>query len=840
MNEHAQSATAAPTTLDELKSLPIWVGWQNVTRKGKTTKLPYDPKNGKMAASDNPQTWTTHCKAEEWARDHNVGYGVVFTTVAGTLHLGGIDLDSCRDPQTGSMEPWALDVIKRLGSYTEVSPSGTGVKVFFLYSLSDKAELDTLFGGENRHGRMFKRGGGEHPPAIEVHRSHRYFTVTWHTFENYDALRVISMEDWRWLINEAGPAFGGKPKKDAPKDGSRSAKAFREGARLKAAGKTYEEMREALRNSSDPAIVAWVNEKGLADDERELHRIFEHATAQRVDDDGRPRILAPQAEGPRAEIMRLLDRILLTDEPEPPMRDLLGHVVGVQLKEPAGIHLLTAETVNANGDRGDEEVSRLPAPPHLSFYRHDKYSLELLIEKHACFYKLVKNKETGEYDEIEVCLPEPFINAYLGYKASKLPRVNSIATMPLVLPNGEILAKNGLDRKRKILFRIEPEMIEVLPRGAISEAEIVEAMQFLIEDWLVDVQTDYEGKCVLIAQALAVLQHALFAERPAFFVVAAKAGGGKTTVEHMISVATTGKRAPAAAWSPVEEERRKAIFAAFRQGLQFLIFDNMKRGTSVSCPHVEKAITAETIEDRVLCTSDREEAPSTCVLSFTGNNVQPKGDLASRSLIARIVVDRPDPANRQFKHPDPIQWTLDHRGQILTALYTILLGNKRLRQKPKEREPAKTRFKAWWASIGAPIEHAADLHCQHDPLVGRPVDFAKLVAMAEEEDEEATSLAEALEIMAKMSGSGDSFRSAQVVTWLALDGDDAATLRAFFFVKENVTIATRTVSNKLKAHLDTPVIVGGEIWTLKLEWDAKTNTARYRIHKKKIEVAGSA
>ena len=57
-----------PATLDELKPLPMWVGWQNVTRKGQTTKLPYDPKNGRQAASDNPQTWATHAQAEEWAR----------------------------------------------------------------------------------------------------------------------------------------------------------------------------------------------------------------------------------------------------------------------------------------------------------------------------------------------------------------------------------------------------------------------------------------------------------------------------------------------------------------------------------------------------------------------------------------------------------------------------------------------------------------------------------------------------------------------------------------------------------------------------------------------------
>jgi primase-polymerase (primpol)-like protein len=46
-----------------------------------------------------------------------------------TAPFGFVDIDHCRNPQTGVIEPWALDIIKELGSYTEVSPSGTGVHI---------------------------------------------------------------------------------------------------------------------------------------------------------------------------------------------------------------------------------------------------------------------------------------------------------------------------------------------------------------------------------------------------------------------------------------------------------------------------------------------------------------------------------------------------------------------------------------------------------------------------------------------------------------------------------------------------------------------------------------
>lgn len=138
-----------------------------------------------------------------------------------------------------------------------------------------------------------------------------------------------------------------------------------------------------------------------------------------------------------------------------------------------------------------------------------------------------------------------------------------------------------------------------MPDDRIPGAAIEEAMRFLTDQWLVDVQTDYAGKCVLIALALSVLERELLRERPAFFVAAGKRGGGKTTAI-MISLAVIGKRAAAMAWSRDQEERRKAIFAALLQSVPLIVRDNIALGSAISCPIIEEALTASELEDRVL------------------------------------------------------------------------------------------------------------------------------------------------------------------------------------------------------------------------------------------------
>jgi phage/plasmid primase-like uncharacterized protein len=79
--------------------------------------------------------------------------------------------------------------------------------------------------------------------------------------------------DWNDLV-----ALHGKEAADACfKFLLEDAKAFREAARLKAAGASYEQAREALRNHVDPDIIAWVKERGAPNNERELHCVYDRA-----------------------------------------------------------------------------------------------------------------------------------------------------------------------------------------------------------------------------------------------------------------------------------------------------------------------------------------------------------------------------------------------------------------------------------------------------------------------------------------------------------------------------------------------------------------------------------
>jgi putative DNA primase/helicase len=127
----------------ELKARPQWVLWRGEDRidqqtgEVKLNKIPIDPQTLYNADTTAPLTWGTftQCVAalpvalEEWEAHDPSGYrggglGFVF---ADTDPFCGIDLDGCVDPTTGTIMAWAQAHVDRLASYTEITPSGTGL-----------------------------------------------------------------------------------------------------------------------------------------------------------------------------------------------------------------------------------------------------------------------------------------------------------------------------------------------------------------------------------------------------------------------------------------------------------------------------------------------------------------------------------------------------------------------------------------------------------------------------------------------------------------------------------------------------------------------------------------
>lgn len=137
-----------------LVSREQWVCWRAETRDGKATKVPVEPGTDAYASTTDPATWTSFATAREHARAHGLGLGFVFTDED---PLVGVDLDDCRDPDDGVLADWAVTIVRQLDSYTEVSPSGTGLHVLVEGALPD---------GRNRHG------------DVELYATARFFTVT--------------------------------------------------------------------------------------------------------------------------------------------------------------------------------------------------------------------------------------------------------------------------------------------------------------------------------------------------------------------------------------------------------------------------------------------------------------------------------------------------------------------------------------------------------------------------------------------------------------------------------------------------------------------------------------
>lgn len=155
--------------IDELSPHRHWLVYKKETgtkgkNKGKITKVPYQT-NGYKGSPTSPKSWTTYDKARaavEAGRFDGIGYAL--TADEGYIC---IDLDHCRNPETGDIDQWAKDIIGIVeeagGAYYEVSPSGTGIHLWGRGKLPDNKGIHSPM--KNRH-------------DIEMYTNAHYMTVT--------------------------------------------------------------------------------------------------------------------------------------------------------------------------------------------------------------------------------------------------------------------------------------------------------------------------------------------------------------------------------------------------------------------------------------------------------------------------------------------------------------------------------------------------------------------------------------------------------------------------------------------------------------------------------------
>lgn len=178
----------------ELKRLRRWLTWRFRERPGggKPEKVPFNFRTGWPAdASDSNTHGSFHEALAAYRTGRFSGLGFVFTPDDPYV---GIDFDDCRDPQTGKVCPQVLEIIRRLGTYTEVSPSGTGLHA--IAKVHDKAAFLELL----------RLHGSKHGPAA-IFGTARYFTFTGAVLDGYMEIRDCMDE----LVAIVTDTAAGKP-----------------------------------------------------------------------------------------------------------------------------------------------------------------------------------------------------------------------------------------------------------------------------------------------------------------------------------------------------------------------------------------------------------------------------------------------------------------------------------------------------------------------------------------------------------------------------------------------------------------------------------------------------
>ena len=151
-----------PTALAERRQ---WICWrlEPSSKRDRPNKTPYSPHANRRASSIDPGTWGTLADAQSaYARFGYTGLGFVFTK---DDDLVGVDIDHCRNKDTGALNETAAAIVAKAATYVEISPSGEGLHLFF-------------------RGKIPEGGNKNSTTGVEMYAFGRYFTMTGNKLEN--------------------------------------------------------------------------------------------------------------------------------------------------------------------------------------------------------------------------------------------------------------------------------------------------------------------------------------------------------------------------------------------------------------------------------------------------------------------------------------------------------------------------------------------------------------------------------------------------------------------------------------------------------------------------------
>jgi hypothetical protein len=451
-----------PEALKPLAALPAWLVWRWELSGDKWTKVPYQARRPQAKASSTDKTtWSDYDTALAVAqtRDDVDGLGLCLLGAPG---IAAFDLDDCRDPAASRIAPWAQELVDRCASYTEVTVSGTGLRIIG-HGLGPKV-----------HRQQPTEDGGK----LETYRgAERYIVITGHALNEHKLADIdehidVVVAEWdekdktkkqkkpRAPRREKGiprhllamlhipDAGAGQPTGDYP---DRSAALFGFINLALRAGVEDEDIVAAILDAkyAGNAIYEHVQDNG---GEEYVGRQIERALNNIDDPSTDAKAILRVKQGHRHEVWRAVTQALRK-------ANCPVFVRGGSLVEPLW-----------RWEQGDEaNRGTLVA----KFVRYNLWRLSDMVAKHAVnFQKYDKREEKWVF----IDPPKDVIETLLQRGDWDFPTVRGIINSPTMRPDGSLLTAPGYDTATQLWYKpasgLELPPIPERPTRAEAEAAL--------------------------------------------------------------------------------------------------------------------------------------------------------------------------------------------------------------------------------------------------------------------------------------------------------------------------------------------------------------------------------
>ena len=248
--------------------------------------------------------------------------------------------------------------------------------------------------------------------------------------------------------------------------------------------------------------------------------------------------------------------------------------------------------------------------------------------------------------------------------------LKAIAHAPFLRADASICERPGYDAASGIYYQPSQRFPPIPQHPTKSDA--IDALDTLLTPFEQFPFATPESTMVFIGHILTSVMRVVLATSPVTFYTAPTVAHGKSLLAKVVSLIATGKLPAMRPYSDSSEEQRKVLFGSLLAGDSELLIDNIPAGTRLKSPVLCAFATAEVYADRRLGLSDSTTLINTLTVSLTGNNITPTGDLARRSLICRLDIDKESARGRSFRIENLQSYVKENRSALLVAALTII------------------------------------------------------------------------------------------------------------------------------------------------------------------------